>query len=153
MTMQKNNNSSGVKVDSVKKITELYDFMREQNLEELELSDSSFSVRLRRRTKRTARPQVQQVHAGDVAQAAEAARGTPVKSPLNGIFYRAASPQSPPFVNEGDIAEKGAVLCIVEAMKVMNEIRAEKRCRILKILKENGEPVNTEQDMFSVEPA
>jgi acetyl-CoA carboxylase biotin carboxyl carrier protein len=75
-----------------------------------------------------------------------------IPSPINGIFYRAASPQSQPFVKEGQIVEQGSTLCIVEAMKVMNEIKAELRCKILKILVENGKPVSNKQALFSVEP-
>ncbi|MGB9641648.1 MAG: acetyl-CoA carboxylase biotin carboxyl carrier protein [Candidatus Ratteibacteria bacterium] len=75
-----------------------------------------------------------------------------VKSPLIGTFYRAPSPQSPPFVEIGQVVKKGTTLCIVEAMKVMNEIKAECSGRVKKILVENGSPVEYGQVLFLLEP-
>lgn len=75
-----------------------------------------------------------------------------IASPLMGTFYRSSSPQSPPLVKEGDTVETGATLCIVEAMKVMNEIKSDCRCKILKILAENGKPVSKSQPLFYFEP-
>jgi len=147
----KNQNSRKVKVNSTKKITELYNFMLEQNIEEMELKDKNSYVKLRRRTKKSIKPSVSQDSTG-APVVDTTSKGIPVKSPLNGIFYRAASPQSDPFAKEGDVVEQGAVLCIVEAMKVMNEIRAERKYKILKILVENGKSVNADQNMFLVDP-
>ncbi len=69
-----------------------------------------------------------------------------------GVFYRSSSPQSPPLAKEGDVVAQGATLCIIEAMKVMNEIKSETRCKVVKILVENGKPVTKGQDLFHVEP-
>lgn len=74
-----------------------------------------------------------------------------ITSPLMGTFYRSSSPQSPPFVKEGDVVDAGVTLCIVEAMKVMNEIKSERRCKIIKILAENGKAVTKGQPLFSTE--
>ena len=76
-----------------------------------------------------------------------------IPTPLAGVFYRASSPTSAPYAKEGDVVEPGQTLCIVEAMKVMNEIKAETRCRIVKIVAENGRPVTAGQALFQVEPA
>lgn len=73
------------------------------------------------------------------------------KSPMVGMFYRASKPSEPPLVKEGDSVEKGQVLCIIEAMKVMNEIKSEKSGRIIKILAENGHPVEYGQHLFVIE--
>ncbi len=73
------------------------------------------------------------------------------KSPMVGMFYRSSKPSEPPFVNEGDSVEKGQVLCIIEAMKVMNEIKSEKKGKIRKILAENGHPVEYGQHLFVIE--
>ena len=77
--------------------------------------------------------------------------GEAITSPLAGVFYRASSPSTPPFSKEGDTVEVGQTLCIVEAMKVMNEIKAEKRCKILKIGAENSRPVTAGQPLFWIE--
>lgn len=73
-----------------------------------------------------------------------------INSPITGIFYRSASPQSPPLVKEGESVEAGTTLCIVEAMKVMNEIKAESGCKITKILAQNGKPVAKGQALFQI---
>ena len=75
-----------------------------------------------------------------------------IKSPLVGTFYRAPSPGAPPFVEEGDMVSKGQVLCIIEALKVMNEIESDINGRVVKILVENGQPVEYGQELFYIEP-
>ena len=96
--------------------------------------------------------------AGPSAPAAKAAEKAPekpghmVSSPFVGTFYRAPSPDSPPFVDVGSTVKKGQVLCIVEAMKLMNEIEAEFRCKVVKISKENAQPVEFGDTLFLVKP-
>lgn len=75
-----------------------------------------------------------------------------IVSPMVGTFYRAPAPDAKPYVQVGDEVKEGTVLCIVEAMKLMNEIKAERRCRILKVLVDNGHPVEYGQPLFAVEP-
>ncbi|HET6421626.1 MAG TPA: acetyl-CoA carboxylase biotin carboxyl carrier protein [Geobacteraceae bacterium] len=79
-------------------------------------------------------------------------KGKAVTSPIVGTMYRAPAPEEPPFVEVGQVVEKGQVLCIVEAMKLMNEIEAEYRCRILSICKDNAQPVEFGDTLFIVEP-
>ncbi len=74
-----------------------------------------------------------------------------ITSPIVGTFYRSPSPDSDPYVESGSVVESGDVLCIVEAMKLMNEIEAEFKCRIIEILKENAEPVEFGEAVFRVE--
>ncbi len=74
-----------------------------------------------------------------------------VESPIVGTFYRAPAPGAEPFVKEGDFVEKGQTLCIIEALKVMNEIEAEVSGKVVKILVENGEPVEYGQPLFYIE--
>lgn len=74
-----------------------------------------------------------------------------IKSPLVGTFYRSPSPGAPPFVEVGDIVSPGQVLCIIEALKVMNEIESDVRGRIVKILVENGETVEYGQPLFIID--
>jgi len=75
----------------------------------------------------------------------------PVKSPIVGTFYRAPAPEAAPFVQIGSMVEPGSVLCIVEAMKLMNEIECDVSGKIVKILVENGQPVEYDQALFLVE--
>ncbi len=80
-------------------------------------------------------------------------KGDELLSPMPGTFYRASSPDADPFVNEGDSVSKGDTLCIIEAMKIMNEIEAETSGTIRKILIENSQPVEYNQPLFIIEPA
>lgn len=73
-----------------------------------------------------------------------------IKSPMVGTFYRSASPESPPFVEIGAKVEEKTVICIIEAMKIMNEIQAETKGSILEVLVENGQPVEYGQRLFKV---
>ncbi|MGH7367677.1 MAG: acetyl-CoA carboxylase biotin carboxyl carrier protein [Candidatus Rokuibacteriota bacterium] len=75
-----------------------------------------------------------------------------VEAPMVGTFYRAPKPDAPPFVAEGDLVKEGQVLCIVEAMKLMNEIESRVAGRIVKVVVENGQPVEFGQPLFLMEP-
>jgi acetyl-CoA carboxylase biotin carboxyl carrier protein len=82
-----------------------------------------------------------------------AVKGVEVKAPIVGTFYRSPSPDAEPFVKEGDTVKKGQVLCIIEAMKLMNEIESDVSGVVRKILASNGEPVEYGQALFIIEPA
>ena len=86
------------------------------------------------------------------AQAAADRKTFTVNSPFVGTFYRSASPDSPPFVDAGTVVKKGQVLCIVEAMKLMNEIEAEQPGRLVEVLVQNGSPVEYGEALFRFEP-
>ena len=75
-----------------------------------------------------------------------------VEAPMVGTFYRAPKPDAPPFVAEGDVVKEGQVLCIVEAMKLMNEIEAEHPGRLVEVLVQNGSPVEYGEPLFRFEP-
>jgi acetyl-CoA carboxylase biotin carboxyl carrier protein len=87
------------------------------------------------------------------AAAAEAPAGNykPLKAPMIGTFYRSSGPESPAFVQVGDMVEKGQVICIIEAMKLFNEIEAEESGRIVKALVDNATPVEYDQPLFLIE--
>lgn len=137
------------------RVKKFYDIMIEENLSEMEYREGDFFIYLRRKTVASDKllpveikqptPKVEK------ESTQEQLKAQSINSPLNGVFYRASSPKSPPFVNEGDVVEKGGVLCIIEAMKVMNEIKADRRVKILKILVENSQPVTQGQPLFLVE--
>jgi len=87
-----------------------------------------------------------------VEASAPSVSGTEVTAPIVGTFYEAPSPDSAPFVKEGDTVSKGTTLCILEAMKIMNEIEAEFDCKIVKKVGVNGKPVEYGETIFIVEP-
>ena len=87
------------------------------------------------------------------AEAVELSSGENMLSPMPGTFYLASSPDADPFVKEGDSISEGDTLCIIEAMKIMNEIEAEQNGTITKILVENGKPVEYNQPLFVINPS
>ena len=91
-------------------------------------------------------PIVQQVEAKPECEV----EGDLITSPMVGTFYQAPSPDSPPYVKVGDKVKKGQTLCIIEAMKIMNELEAEFDCEILEILVEDGQPVEFDTPLFRV---
>jgi len=76
-----------------------------------------------------------------------------VRSPMIGTFYRSSSPDKPPFINVGDEVKPGKVVCIIEAMKLFNEIESEVSGKVVKVLVENASPVEYDQPLFLIEPA
>jgi acetyl-CoA carboxylase biotin carboxyl carrier protein len=91
-------------------------------------------------------------HAAPAAKPADEKKTFTVNSPFVGTFYRSASPESPAFADVGAVVKKGQVLCIVEAMKLMNEIEAEQPGRLVEVLVENGSPVEYGEALFRFEP-
>jgi acetyl-CoA carboxylase biotin carboxyl carrier protein len=157
----------------LKLIQRLIALMNRGGLAEMDLEDSTSGLKLRlKRESATPPPQAPLVHvlqgaagipaapmhaaahtpaaAAPEAAAPKAAIGTPIPSPMVGTFYRSASPEAEPFVAVGKRISPDSVLCIIEAMKVMNEIKSELSGEILEILVENGEPVEFGQPLFLV---
>lgn len=138
-----------------------YAEMLRSNLLELEIETPKGKIVLKRVSPEQ---EVVQVHRAPVvrkrkpepssenAPAADSGPLKPITSPIMGIFYRSSSPQSAPFVKEGDTVNPGSTLCIVEAMKVMNEIKSDIRCKIIEIKVENSKPITKGQTLFKVEP-
>jgi acetyl-CoA carboxylase biotin carboxyl carrier protein len=149
----------------LKELKALLRLMEGNDVEELEVEEGGRRVRIRRRSAVAAivpagpvpaaasRSAAAPVATAVAATAPETAGLIPVESPMVGTFYRAPAPGADPYVKEGDPVEKGSVLCIIEAMKLMNEIEAEVRGRLVKILVENGQPVEFGQTLFLLEPA
>jgi acetyl-CoA carboxylase biotin carboxyl carrier protein len=161
---------------NLKELKELIEFLIEKDIAEFELERGDVKVRVRRAGGHTvvhAQPEphlfamppaaVHAPPAGAVSVAppgapAEAAEPAPdeglhaVKSPIVGTFYEAPSPGAPPFVKPGDSIELGQVLCIVEAMKLLNEIESDVAGEVVKRLVSNGQPIEYGQELFLVRP-
>ena len=140
------------------KVKSLYEIMQQEKVEEIRIDSDDMKLHIRRKNysrpvQRVAQSPVQSVQQEtSAASQQEVVIGeSTIKSPITGVFYRSPSPTSPMFVKEGDVVETGKTLCIVEAMKVMNEIKATERAKIVKVLVENGEPITSQQDLFVIE--
>ncbi len=145
----------------IRKVKKLIELLEESGIDELEIREGEESVRISRHGKQLPQqqpmyapaPVAAPVAAAPVAEAAPAAaklNGSVVRSPMVGTFFRAASPTSANFVEVGQSVKKGEILCIVEAMKMMNHIEAEVSGVIESILGENGQPVEYDQPLFTI---
>jgi acetyl-CoA carboxylase biotin carboxyl carrier protein len=155
-----------------KELKELIEFLIEKDIAEFELERGDVKVRIKRGVDAAAvvMPETRYVTMASPASpaqspSAKAANPVPaapapeveenlhiVKSPIVGTFYEAPSPGAPPFIKVGDILEVGQVLCIVEAMKLMNEIECDVAGELVKKLITNGQPIEYGQELFTVRP-
>jgi len=143
----------------LKELKALVRLMEGGDLEELEVQEGDRRIRIRRRSG-DGQPVIRaggqggaKIAAAPAIAGADTAGLVPIESPMVGTFYRAPAPGAEPYVKEGDSIQKGTVVCIVEAMKLMNEIESEVAGRIVRVVAENGKPVEFGQPLFLVEPA
>ena len=141
-------------------IEEMLQLMESRGLVELEMEHQGLRIRLKKASS-SSPPQLVEYVAGipqpvaaqpAAAKSAVEGRRIVIKSPMVGTFYRAPAPDAPPFVEVGQDIEVGQVVCIIEAMKLMNEIKSEVAGRIVDVLVQNGDPVEFGQPFFAVEP-
>lgn len=150
----------------LKEIKELIRLVAESGVSEVEVERGDFKVSIKKAEEKTtiiqqvAAPVTHTIEATPIASnhmpavtsAPAASNLITIKSPMIGTYYKTPSPDKPAFVNVGDEIKVGQVLCIVEAMKLFNEIESEVTGRIVKILVENASPVEYDQPLFLVEP-
>jgi acetyl-CoA carboxylase biotin carboxyl carrier protein len=145
----------------LRKLKKLIDLVQESGIGEIEITEGEEKVRISRQSSAPAQvimaaPGVQPLVAGAPAVPVAAApapqpTGHTLKSPMVGTFYRAPSPGSPPFVEIGQAVSKGQTLCIIEAMKLLNEIESDVAGTVKAILVENGQPVEYGQPLFLID--
>ena len=146
---------------NLKEIKAIVGLMNENELVEVELEREGVKLRLKKAGQEMVVPVPRLMAAPAPGPLPAAAGEAPavsanikvVTSPMVGTFYRAPSPESPPFVEVGQLVEVGQVVCIVEAMKLMNEIKSEVRGKIVRVPVENAEPVEFGQTLFEIESA
>ncbi len=149
----------------LRKLKTLIDLVSESNVSELEITEAEGKVRIvkssgaplvmQQPVAMVAAPAAAPAAGAPAAPAADAAPAAPaghaVKSPMVGTFYRSASPGAKPFVELGSVVKEGETICIIEAMKILNEIEADKSGTVTKILSENGQAVEYGQPLFIIE--
>jgi len=133
----------------VAEIRKLVRLMRDHGILELELQDRRGRVRLVRENADGAEPVAGR---GEAGQRPAEEGGVAVNSPMVGTFYRGAGPDAPPFIEIGALVEPGQVLCVIEAMKMVNEVTAEVRGIVRRILAEDGTPVEYGAPLFLLAP-
>jgi acetyl-CoA carboxylase biotin carboxyl carrier protein len=147
----------------IRKVKKLIELLEESDVAEIEIHEGEESVRISRGSTAVFAPMAAPVAAAPMATPATAAapvtapaaepevQGHAVRSPMVGTFYSAPSPEASAFVKEGDTVSAGQTLCIIEAMKILNQIESDKAGKITKILVENGQPVEFDQPLFIIE--
>lgn len=148
---------------NLKEIKEMITLMNDNGLMELEVEKDGMRIRLKKMASGqegysgpivVERERLAQVPSREAQESAQKAaeKTVEIKAPMVGTFYRAPSPEAPPYVEVGQVIEPGQVICIIEAMKLMNEIKSEIKGKILEVLVDNSEPVEFSQAMFLIEP-
>ncbi len=150
---------------NIKELKEMVNLMNENSLLELEIEKDGMRIRLKKISNEAGMPSghivvererliKEEQPKKEITESSEkiAAKTIEIKAPMVGTFYRAPQPESPPYVEAGQIVEPGQVICVIEAMKLMNEIKSEIKGEILEILVDNTEPVEFGQPMFLIEP-
>lgn len=140
----------------IKKLKEFIKFMDDNSLSELEIEDEGKRIRLKKNSSDQSAaiaPTPSPVSSPAPEVQKNKKNTLEIKSPMVGTFYAAPSPGAKPYVSLGDFVKSGKVVCIVEAMKLMNEIKAEVTGKIVQILVENGETIEFGQTLFTIEPA
>lgn len=151
----------------IRKIKKLIEMIDESGIAEIEIHEGEESVRISRQSSLVAPMQVAAApqflaqapqipapqSAAETAKASDpdALTGHVVRSPMVGTFYRSSTPESKPFVEVGQRVESGETLCIIEAMKILNQIESDKSGKIVKILVDNAKPVEYNQPLFVIE--
>lgn len=156
-----------------KEIKNMIDFIAKTGLAEVNIETEAFKIEVKRETEQRVVSSAQSAPAPAQVPAAPSPAPTPtpeapkteektddgsgnyieVKSPMIGTFYRAPKPEDPPFASVGDSIKAGDKICIIEAMKLFNEIEAEVSGKIVKVLVENASPVEYDQPLFLIDPA
>mgnify|MGYP001336890147 FL=1 len=141
----------------IRKIKKLIHMLEQSDLNEIEVSQGEESVRISKgnsnviSTNISNTDQSQASTNQDPIESNTEVKGNIIKSPIVGTFYRKPSPEKPPFVNIGDTVNEGDVVCIVEAMKMMNEIKSEYSGKIISILPSDGQPIEFDQTLIIIE--
>ncbi len=141
---------------NIKEIKDMIALMNENGLTELEIEERGMRIRL----KKSVHGEIEKIVEVSPASLPQVSPMAPepapktieIKAPMVGTFYRSPAPDAPPYVNIGDVIEPGQVICIIEAMKLMNEIKSEVKGKIVDVLVENAEPVEYGQALFVLEP-
>lgn len=149
---------------NIKEIKEMIALMNENGLMELEIEKDGMRVKLKKTStqdgfngpilveRQGVQSEAVQPKPLAIEQDKSSIKTVEVKAPMVGTFYRAPSPEAPPYVEVGQVIQPGQVICIIEAMKLMNEIKSEIKGKILEILVDNAEPVEFGQPVLIVEP-
>jgi acetyl-CoA carboxylase biotin carboxyl carrier protein len=144
-------------------IKKLIHLLNDNNLGELKVQEGDFKVTIRHRdyvssggnasaTPAASVPQISIATKSEESGSVDSGNAMTIKAPMIGTFYRSSAPDKPPYVKVGDRIKKGDVLCVIEAMKLFNEIQSEVSGKVIKVMADNAQAVEYDQPLFLIEP-
>ena len=149
----------------IKEIQDIINFIKKSDLDDVSIETENYKIRVKKnngnytttelpKEVKVSAPQSQQeVKKVEEKKESTSSNNLIIKSPMIGTFYRSPNPESDPFVSEGDTIKVGQTICIVEAMKLFNDIESEVSGKIVKILVDDNSPIEFDQPLFEVEPS
>ena len=149
----------------IKEIQDIINFIKKSDLDDVSIETENYKIRVKKnngnytttelpKEVKVSTPQSQQeVKKVDEKKESTSSNNLIIKSPMIGTFYRSPNPESDPFVSEGDTIKVGQTICIVEAMKLFNDIESEVSGKVIKILVDDNSPIEFDQPLFEVEPS
>ena len=150
-----------------KEIEDLINFIKKSDLDDVSIETENYKIRVKKnknksipkskkvveeKTETTNDIQIPKQKSYKTKETNESNNHLIIKSPMIGTFYRASNPKSDPFIKEGDLVSEGQTLCVIEAMKLFNEIESEVSGKVIKILVDDASPVEYDQDLFVIDP-
>ena len=150
-----------------KEIQDLINFIKKSDLDDVSIETENYKIRVKKNQNKnitqpkkvveeiietTSEIQKTEPKQNNTKETNESNNHLIIKSPMIGTFYRASNPKSDPFIKEGDIISEGQTICIIEAMKLFNEIESEVSGKVIKILIDDASPVEYDQDLFVIDP-
>ena len=149
----------------IKEIQDIINFIKKSDLDDVSIETENYKIRVKKnngnytttelpKEVKVSTPQTQQeVKKVEEKKESNSSNNLIIKSPMIGTFYRSPNPESDPFVSEGDTIKVGQTICIVEAMKLFNDIESEVSGKVVKILVDDNSPIEFDQPLFEVEPS
>ena len=149
----------------IKEIQDIINFIKKSDLDDVSIETENYKIRVKKnngnytttelpKDVKVSAPQTQQeVKKVEEKKESTSSNNLIIKSPMIGTFYRSPNPESDPFVSEGDTIKVGQTICIVEAMKLFNDIESEVSGKVVKILVDDNSPIEFDQPLFEVEPS
>tara|TARA_B100000579_G_scaffold437942_1_gene470134 strand:- start:6337 stop:6792 length:456 start_codon:yes stop_codon:yes gene_type:complete len=149
----------------IKEIQDIINFIKKSDLDDVSIETENYKIRVKKnngnytttelpKEVKVSAPQSQQeVKKVEEKKESTSSNNLIIKSPMIGTFYRSPNPESDPFVSEGDTIKVGQTICIVEAMKLFNDIESEVSGKVIKILVDDNSPIEFDQPLFEVEPS
>ena len=150
-----------------KEIQDLINFIKKSDLDDVSIETENYKIRVKKNQNKnitqpkkvveeiietTSEIQKPEPKQNNTKETNESNNHLIIKSPMIGTFYRASNPKSDPFIKEGDIISEGQTICIIEAMKLFNEIESEVSGKVIKVLIDDASPVEYDQDLFVIDP-